>query len=257
MKVRLVPALALLIFAAVAHVQAEPAADAIITKARSVLGSERDLNGVKSIHFKGTLETIERVPDPADARKTVTHPVRLAIDIVFQKPMQQRFTLRSDKLERITGLDEYDGWEKLMDSTTPTSPRLVLLDAPTIRRLRANTWENLGFYRGIEKHGGVVRYVGDIKVDGIDCAKVSFTYFDTIVFTRYFNKSTGKLVRSDMDNGMELREEGEQTVKGVRFPKKLIQRAPNGSESVITFDEITVNEPVPPTEFAMPAVPTR
>lgn len=236
---------------------ADPKLEQILAKARAAIGSDEALNGIRSLHFEGTIEGVERVPDPADATKTIERPVRLAIDIVFQKPMQQRQVLRAEKFERTTALDEYDGWEKVIDKTKQNPPRLMLMDAAGIKRLRATTSDNLGFFRGFEKQGGKAAYAGEVNVDGKACAKVVFTYSESIVFTRFFDLATGRLVKSELNDGLEIREEGEMFAQGIRFPRKLIQRSPRGPETVVHFDKVTVNEPLPVSEFAMPGMSLR
>jgi hypothetical protein len=223
-----------------------------ISKARSYLGSEAALSSVTSLHFEGAFEGSERVPDPTDATKTIERPVRVGIDIVFQKPMQQRQTLRSDKIERTTTLDNYDGWERVVDKSPKGATRLALLDGASIKRLRATTIENLSFY---SDHGAGrrVELEGDATVDGIPCVKISFRHSDNIVFIRYFDRSNGRLVKTDVEGGGEIREEGEMIVSGIRFPKKVINRSARGAVTTITFDRVVVNEAFLPETFAVPS----
>ena len=228
-------------------------ADKWVAKARAYLGSEQALNAVKSLHFKGSFAGTEQVPDPGDAKKTIEQPVKVGIDIVFQAPMQQRQILRSDKIERVTALDGYDGWERVTEPGGKGLARLTLLDGPGIKRLRATTIENLSFY---SSHAGASRQVkldGEEKVDGVDCVKVSFAYTDSIAFTRFFDKATGRLVKTEIGGGGEIREEGEMIVNGVRFPRKVMNKALNGRVTTITFERVSVNEVFPMETFAVPA----
>jgi len=66
----------------VATARAEPA---IIAQARAFIGDEAALTAVRSLRFVGTLVTT----DPVDASKQT----RAAVEIVFQKPAQQRITM--------------------------------------------------------------------------------------------------------------------------------------------------------------------
>lgn len=234
--------------------RADAQTDRWIARARASVGSETTLNNVRSIHFMGTLETTAQVPAEGDATRLTTETVRLALDIVFQKPYQQRMTLRSDQVVETTALDEYDGWVRRTPAAEPAKWQISLLDTQQVKRLRANTWENLAFFRGIEKRGGTVAFVGDATVDGRECGKLVFTHADNIVFTRYFAKDSGALVKTETEAGGEIREEGELIVQGLRFPRKLINKAPNGQVSVITFDRITINEDFPPDTFAVPTL---
>jgi hypothetical protein len=233
---------------------ADSQSDAWIVKARAALGSESALNAVKSVHFAGVLETTEKVAVEGDPTKTEEKPLRLAIDIIFQKPYRQRISLRSDKYIETTALDDYDAWARRSEIGKEDQWRLTLLDIQQIKRLRANTWENLAFYRGLEGRGGKVEFQGETQLEGKDCVKIAFIHSEQISFTRYFEKSTGLLVKTVTENGAEIREEGEIIINGVRYPKKLINKSPDGRVTVITFDTVRVNEAIPDAEFAVPSL---
>jgi hypothetical protein len=249
---RLYPALGLLLLG-VLPVAAADEADAWIARARSYLGTEQALNAVRSLHFQGSFAGTEQVPDPADPKKTIEQPVKVGIDIAFQAPMQQRQILKSDKLERVTALDGYDGWERVSEAGGKGAARLTLLDGPSIKRLRATTVENLSFYSNRGSGTRRVRLDGDATVDGIECVKVAFVHSDNIAFIRFFDKSTGRLVKTEVGGGGEIREEGEIIVSGVRFPRKVMNKSLNGRVTTITFDKITVNEVFPANTFAVPS----
>jgi hypothetical protein len=240
MKHRLSFLLAALVGLAAGQLQAADATGALLAKARAYLGSESALNAVATIHFTGTLETDTNT--------------RLPVDIIFQKPFQQRITLTGPKVIEVTALDGYDAWQKRTNPANPTQWQVTLLDAAQIKRLRANTWENLSFFAGIDKKGGKVQPGGEATIDGTACTKVLFVHADNIVFIRFFDKATGRLVKTETENGGEIREEGEMSVGGIRFPKKVVNKATNGSVSTITFDKIELNVPVAAAEFAVPTL---
>lgn len=256
MKARCFYALVALTLGVVLPARADPAGD-WLDKARAYLGTEKALNAADSLHFEGMVETVEQVPDPADPAKTIERPIRLGIDIIFQKPMQQRQILRSDKVERTTLLDGYDAWERVSDRTKPGTPRITLLDPANIKRLRATTIENLSFYSIEGQFARDLRVMGDVTVDGLACVKLSFTHGNGSTFIRYFEKTTGRLVKTETEKGGEIREEGELQVSGIRFPRKLLNKTPDGRVTTITFDKVTVGERFPPETFAVPSIPTR
>ena len=233
-------ALAALMLAAILPASGQTA-DEWIARARARLGSESALQGVTSIRFTGTIEI--------DGANTA------AIDIVFQKPIQQRITVSRPELVEVIGLDDYDGWSKRFNPKNPTQWQLTLLDAPQIKRLRAQAWDNLNFLRGIEKLRGSVKLGGDATVDGVACVKLVFTYYDSMVLTRYFDKATARLVKTETEAGVEIREEGEVISSGVRFPHKVSNREKSGKSVTMTFDKIILNERQPAAEFAVPAMP--
>lgn len=227
-------------------------ADAWVAKARAALGGEKALTGITAVRFSGTVETIQKIPSKDDPAKMIETPIRLAIDISFQKPYRQRIVLRSDKTVETTALDEYNGWIRRAEIGRENQAQLTLLESSQIKRLRANTWENLSFYRGIEERGGRVEYQGEAEVDGKSCVVLAFVHASNISFTRYFDKTTGLLIKTVTENSGEIREEGEIIVDGIRYPKVLINKSPDGQVATITFDSVKVNEPLPDAEFAVP-----
>jgi hypothetical protein len=238
--------LALGLSAAPSHA-AEPA---IIAKARAYLGPENLLEGVKTLHFFGTLVTT----DPADPQKTT----RTALEIVFQKPDRQRIVATSDKSISVTGLDGYDAWQRVQSASDPAKFRQSVLGSDHIKRLRATTWESLFFFRGLEQRGGRVEDLGPIAVDGIACQKIAFIHAPKIVFYRCFDRATGHLVSTETETGEIQREQGEIVAGGIRFPRsvKLASKSATGQlqTGMIEFEKIILNETIPDTLFRVPQV---
>jgi outer membrane lipoprotein-sorting protein len=226
----------------------------IIAKARAYLGSEAALEAVKSIHYTGTLV----VSDGATPSKSTP----AAMDMVFQKPYQQRVQATSATAVEVTALDGYDAWQRLQDPANPANWKQSSLGSDQIKRLRANTWENLWFFRGIERVGGRLEDQGLVTFEGIPCHKIAFVHVPAaekspgIIFYRYFEVATGRLVYTETEGGSTIREQGEMKINGVRFPKSMINSTKGADGKVrtltITFDKITVNEVFPPTHFAVP-----
>ena len=233
---------------AVLTVVARAAELPIITKARARLGSEAAIGDLKSIHYVGTLVTT----DPADPSKQQ----RAAIEIVFQKNDQQRITTTYDQLIETTSLDGYDAWQRKQDPTDPTKWQQTLQGAEQIKRLRANTWETLAFFRGLETRGGRIEDQGVVTIDGVACQKVAFIHAENIIFYRYFDLATGRLTLTETEAGGTLREQGELIAAGLRFPKSLVTTAKNPAGKVqtvtITVEKIIVNEVFPASFFAVP-----
>src|SRR4051812_2878916 len=120
---------------------------AIIAKARAYLGTDAALGAITSIHCTGEVGG----PDAADPSKAASG----TIDIIFQKPLRHRVTLTTDKSIEITGLDGYEGWQRVTpDKADPTKWQQIVVGPEPLKRLRANVWEALSFFRGIEGQGG-------------------------------------------------------------------------------------------------------
>jgi outer membrane lipoprotein-sorting protein len=243
------------VFASVACIAAAlPAAEpAIVAKARAFVGSEATLNGVKSVHFVGTLVT----NDPANGNKET----RASMEIMFQKPEQQRIVMTSDATVEVTGLDGYEAWTRIHAANDPAKWRQVLLGSEQIKRLRANVWESLNFFRGIERVGGRVEEQGTQVIDGVTCQKVAFIHGPKIIFFRYFDSATGRLVLTETEGGGTIREKGEMTVDGIRFPKSIVTTTKNAKDQLVTvtieFQKIALNEVFPAKLFAVPGISTR
>lgn len=240
MKLRLSVLLATLVVLSAGPLRAADSVEQVIARARAFLGSEKALNAVSTVHFTGSIE--------------INDGTKLPVDILFQKPFQQRITVTAPKFIEITALDGYDAWQKKINPANPTQWQVTLLDAGQVKRLRANTWENLNFFTGLDKKGGNVLPGGEAAVDGVPCVKLSFVHANDIVFVRYFEKATGRLVKTETETGAEIREEGELVVQGVRFPKKVINKSPNGPTTTIVFERIELNVAAPAGEFAVPTL---
>jgi hypothetical protein len=250
MKARSVLAVAVLL-AALIPASAQTA-EQWIARARARLGSESALQGMTSVRFLGTLEIAEKVPSETDKAVLVDRTASRTMDIIFQKPLRQRITLTSPELVEVIALDEYDAWQKRTNPKNPTQWQLTLLDAAQTKRLRAQAWDNLNYFRGIEKLQGSVRLDGDATVDGLTCVKLVFTYYDSMVLTRYYDKATARLVKTETESGVEIREEGEMFVDGIRFPRKVINREKTGRTVTMNFEKIVLNEVHPAADFTVP-----
>jgi hypothetical protein len=119
----------------VAKAHAEPE---IIARARAFIGDEAALSAVHSLRFVGTLVTV----DPVDASKQT----RASVEIVFQKPAQQRITITYEKALEQTALDDYEAWQRQQAPNDASQWRQSLLSIEQVKRLRANTYENLAFF---------------------------------------------------------------------------------------------------------------
>jgi len=240
MKARLLVFLPALIALAAPPLQAQ-GVEQVIAKARSYLGTEAALGAVKNIHFTGFIQ--------------VDATTRVPVEIVFQKDYQQRITVTGSKVIETTALDGYDAWQKRANPLNLAQWQVTLLDAVQVKRLRANTWENLNFFAGLERKGGTVQLQGESNVDGVTCVTLAFIHDSDIVFQRFFDKSSGRLIKTVTENGAEIREEGEVHVNGIRFPQKVINKAASGQVTTISFEKINLNEPIPSSDFAVPALP--
>jgi hypothetical protein len=228
-------------------------AEQIIAKAREYLGGEAALTAIQSVHFVGTLDIEQMTSEGPKVEK-------FGLEMLVQKPYQQLIVSTSPESIDITGLNDYDGWHRQQTGSAPGRSQLNLYSPPQIKRLRANTWENLYFFKGIEQRGGRVEVIGPAPVGDHLALKVAFNHGDGIVFYHYFDPATGKLLLSETDQGGTIRNDGELVVNGVRFPQKVLQTSKSVDAKgqiaerklVMTFVSITCNEKLPDSDFEMP-----
>lgn len=224
----------------------------VIKLARSYLGSEASLNAVESVVYKGTLVSsgvnAEGAPQSTTAK----------IEIIFAEPFYQRIRIVSPQRTETTALDDYEAWQRIENPDNPAQWRMTLLDTAQIRRLRANTWENLSFFSGIEKIGGSTKDMGMVEIDGKRLHKISFNHGHGIIFHRFYNPTTGRLELSETDNGARIVESGENRVAGIRFPDQVTttsKRADGTTQTVqVNFDSIEVNTTVTRDTFRVPSI---
>ena len=238
--------LALVLLAAGLHAAAAPSElDAVITRARARLGTEPVLVAVTAVRFQGTYETV------GDGET----PQKGTIEMIFQKPFQHRSTITSSTgREEVTGLDGLESWMRIKEGK---DQRLTLFPKEQTKTLRANTWQTLEFYRGVERIGGTVALLGEETIDGVLCAKVIFRHDTNLTWTRYFEKTTGRLVLTETAQG-KTREEGEIVTDGIRFPKKISStvKGASGKDVTVTivFEKVAVNEKFPANLFTVPTI---
>jgi len=240
---RCVGLVALLPLLAVAVAAAD--AGSVVTQARKYLGKDRDLDEVRTLHYRGRVEV-------AAGGKTESG----SFEMLLQKPLQN-LTIQVIGDRRTTiGLDDMSGWVRVESVAKPALCRTEVLDLPQLRNLRAQTLENLLFFRGMDKSGVKVEFRGESVVDGRHVSTLAFAHPHGIVYSRSFDSATGQLLVTEVPGGVRMREEGDQLVSGIRFPKRLVStnKNPDGSEAEVSiyFDEIKVNETFAPDAFAVP-----
>ncbi len=211
----------------------------VIAMARQRLGGEEVLNSVNSIHFKGKFMATNRGTEGQ-------------IEILFQKPFQQRLDVSEGDSILTTGLNGYEGWNRRISINNPGSWDLEILDAADVRRMRANTHDNLNFFTGLDKVRGKVLEKAVQKKDGRDAHVLVFQYDDKIFYKRYFDVQTGELISTVNDQGLEIKEVGQMVVDGVRFPQKVVSLIDGEIVNTVEFTEIILNEDLDSSYFDLP-----
>lgn len=214
----------------VAPLAATPTAAETIQRARVHLGGDAALDRVQSLIYRGTFETADAVTGQ--------------IVITLKKPARQHLELIIDDTRRITAINDFEGWERVSRISNPEEWSMVLIDFNEFRRMRANTWENLFFFRGIEQMRGRVIDRGLVTFNEKEAHLLVFEYDRNLSYSRYFDPQSGRLYATVNDRGQEIREEGEMMVDGIRFPREIISRVDGRDVMRVRFSEIRVNPPV-------------
>ena len=151
-----------------------------------------------------------------------------------------------------TALDNYEGWKRRFSPKNPNSWDLEILNVADLKRMRANTHDNLNFFTGLEKNRGKVIDKGVQSKDGREAQVLVFRYDDEIYYERYFDVKTGELISTINDQGLEIREVGQMIVDGVRFPQKVISLIDGEIVNTVEFTEIILNEDMDSSFFELP-----
>jgi len=232
---------------------AQAAADGIIEKARSRLGSEEALKRVESLRFDCTWLN-------AEGEKVAN------LTLYFKEPQKQRIDTdlvdgamikaRQGFDQQVTAINGYEGFNRFINSGTDEW-RLSLLEPEEVFRLATNTMENLHFYRGAPRMRGKIVDGGLETFQGEQAHVVEFRYPKGIVYRRYFDPETGDLIGTEMPLGGQsilMLEEGEQEVSGITFPKKTETYQNRELVRTIRFDKIVVNAEIDDKVFEVPSM---
>ena len=239
---------------------------ATIAKARAYLGTDENLNRITAVRYHGTLE----MPNPdKQAVPTAPKTIKKDLEVIFQSPYRMLQVMQDDKFKETQCLNDYSAWVRTDDKTDSKKWKLVSLNTELTLRMRAGAFENLAFYRGVKEANGHLQSLDDLggsvtdggvaTLDGTACHKLVFAHGTKFTFTRWFDVATGRLLLTETDDGLRVREEGAITEGGVRFPQKLIQTEKAAdrtqAETTIIFDKIELNKPEAASRFALPAPP--
>ncbi len=213
----------------------------VIAKAREYLGGEEKLESIRTIQYQGVFES------PLSSSSGY-------ISIYLRKPLMQRMEVLNGSVTETTAINDFEGWKRSVDNTNPNEWAFVILTLSELKRMRANTWENLNFFTGIERLRGRVINKGPTRKDSQDAYLLIFEYDEGLYYERYFNIETGELISTINNNGVEIKEVGEIVVDGIRFPEKVITLVDGDIANIVTFMEILINEELDESLFDIPSL---
>ena len=218
----------------------DPEILAILTKARSYVGEESVLTSVKSLRFVGSITT---------ANGDVG-----GIEINLKSPYQQLQILSGNGVVQEFGLNDYEAWKKVYRSDNPDEYNLIPSNPGQLKRVRANTFENLMFFSSDSNYQRKLEYLGQETISGELVERVKVVY-GSMYYIRNFKASTGQLILTEIETGEHIQESGEIKVGGIKFPQTLISFIDDKEVHRINFDSVEVNPVFEDSLFAQPALP--
>lgn len=228
-------------------------ADQIIEKARARLGSENALNNIQSLRYSGTVKiyTTEDPEDPSSAPKVVEGKTVLILEKSNTGTLRQRHEFNTDEIEEITVLNGYNGWRYIRNKSNDEW-NFTNFPADLLLRFQVTTAESLGFFNGYKELYGKVQDLGNEQWEGQNVRVLRFRYDTHIYFDRLFDEASGKLIATRDSNGVEILEEGENVVDGIRFPRTIRYRRDGKVVREDTYSEVKINTPSDSKNYSFP-----
>lgn len=223
--------------------QAEMSTEEAIAHARAYQGSEELLDSVRTLIFRGTITRTAS----AEGEEVSN------LEIYLKKPDKQRFVIRVENITDVRMVDGSIGYRltTLEEEGQPPRSRDVALTPQEIFAIQATTWQNLFFYKGIEKELGRVRSLGMKEFQGEDAYALRFEHTGNVFFEHHFHAETGRLMGTTTGSQIFINE-GEQIVAGVKFPERVRTTDQEGNEiNFIDFHTIEVNAVLADTLFTL------
>lgn len=216
-------------------------AEQVIAMARAHIGPEDKLDGVRSLVVVGT-------EVPADDGPEVRYTAHL------KRPLHQRVEQDDGQTLTVMAVDPLEGWAMRQRHGQPLSSAMIApMDAATYAEMRVNTIMNLYFFRGHERFRGSVEYLGEREVDGEPAHVLEYRFGRRGRVARAVHAETGRLLTTEMDGGVLLRERGEQRIAGLRFPTEIESYINGELAGTITLEQIRVNPEIDDAIFAYPS----
>jgi hypothetical protein len=222
--------------------QTDPTED-IIKRARATLGSEEALDAVVTLRFEGRLE-------PADPQVDAAN-----ILIMARKPSSQRLEIRVDDMVETTILNGKEGCIIRTNLLEDRSKMRALTDME-LERVLYSTRQFFNYYQPDYAYGEQVVSEGIMTHRGERSHKLRYVYPNGFETLRFFSVAEDRVVSVVAENGVESVNQGEQFVKGIKFPERIEYFEGDRKLHTIVLSRISVNEPLPAGIFDIPSAPS-
>ena len=235
--------LSFLMFAALSLNADEGQIRTIIENARATVGTDSALDNLVTMQISGIIEPAEPELPSANIR------------LIVRKPCSQRLEVRVDNMIETTLLKGKTGCiiQSKLDEAAQR-PQVRMMTAEEIRRMAFNTRQLFNFYREDFCNNESVSYEGIEQRRGQQCHKLVYTYPDGTNTIRYFSVDDKEQVSMITDKGVESVEIGSQTIKGIRFPRRIEYYHEDKLLHTLILETIEVNKPLKVGIFTIPAI---
>ena len=201
------------IFVLIMNVFAQNPED-IVKKHLELTGGEKAWNNLNSIILKGdvTLDVENSVP----------------MVIYHKRPYKKRVVFVMNNKELLNeGFDGKNGW----------TYSEILRKNVVIPNYQPDAFDSdLLMYK---KKGFVLKYIGEEKIEGIDCYKISLQKNKNLTYY-YFDKKTNHLIAEDNKDELLVYSKF-KTINGLDFAMKIVGKPKEGGEYIVNFTEIKIN----------------
>lgn len=211
----------------------------VISRARATVGVEQKLNGIVTLKLLGSLEPT----DPKVPAATVL--------IIARKPSSQRLEIRVDDLVETTILNSKKACI-IRSKLDAEGSQMRELTGPELERVHYSTKQFFNYYRPDFKNGEKVTYEGIVTHRDERTHKIKYSYPEGLETIRYFSVKDDTLVATISENGVESVSQGEQIVKGIKFPEFIDYYEDGRKLHTIRLAEVHVNEPLEAGIFRIP-----
>ena len=199
----------------------------LIKKIRENIASPAKLDQINSLEYVGSFKNSDE-----DFGSIV---------LSFQKPHLYRIE-RGELNKRITLLiGENIGFLRIKDLDTDQFESAIM-SPNKYKAYRSNAIETLYFYKTPPSENIILELGDELVWKGLKAIKVISKYPNNLIYIRYVDSKTGKILATVLPDGNKLVEEGEYIVDQIRFPRKLYTyNKKDELISTITFEKIKVN----------------
>lgn len=207
----------------------------LITKMRSYLGNEAQLDGISALQYQGSYAPASGL----DGNLTLT----------FKAPHYQKIEFKTKEALNVICIGENLGYLYSKNLQTGELSRNIL-GADRYEALKANAVENLNFFKPKKSTQVSVKHLGPITYEGRAAVGILYSYPNGVAFQRYVDPQFGKVLATTTDRGEKTVESGDLMVDGLRFPKMLKSYDSEGTLiNTIEFESIAINPDLPDNFF--------